>query len=123
MDASEKSMLPHSVSFPTDSFKQKTNTSRQCVRESKTYLVIPIMCLVIKCITLCPFFILSLLPTSIFLTPYFSSPFFKALPIQKYKEACMESERTAFVSHLSNTGCSKSFRSKFTTQINILNPE
>jgi hypothetical protein len=83
--ASEVPMLPHSVSFLTDSFRQKTNTSWQCVLESKTSLVKPIMCLVIKCNTLCPFFLLSLLPTSIFFTPYFF-PLFKALPIQKYKE-------------------------------------
>lgn len=123
VDALEKSILPHSVSFLTDSFKQKTSTSWQCVRESKTSLVKLIMRLAIKRVTLCTFFLLSLLHTSIFLTSYFSSPFFKAFPIQKHKEACMESERTAFVSHLSNTGCSKSFRNKFKTQTSILNPE
>jgi len=116
-------MLSHCISFLADSFIQKTNTSWQCVHESKTSLIKPIMCLVIKCIILCPFFILSLLPTSIFLTTYFSSTFFKAFPIQKYKEACIESESNAFVSHLSNTGCSKSFRSKIKTQISISNLE
>lgn len=123
VDALEKSILPHSVSFLTDSFKQKTSTSWQCVRESKTSLVKLIMCLAIKCVTLCPFFLLSFFAYFYFSHSIFFFPFFKALPIQKYKEACVESEKTAFVSHLSNTSWSKSFRSKFKTQTCILNPE